>query len=850
MSWSFTARGGPAIFGIVGLFATPVLAGTWTQVALPLTATPSFNVSPTSLQLLSDGRVLVGDGAQGFKILTPSNDGKYETGTWSDATSSHVSRALFPSTMLNDGRYLILGGEDTAGPDHSSMDIYDPVTDTWTLGPDMPALVYDAPASILPNGKFLVGSSRSGDVYIYDPATNAWTKSAHPLGTGTGVVNSGSEKGWTLLQNGLVLDGFDVWSLYNPGTSTVNIPPNNTPLAPDSWSAAASIPVNLLGNSPEGGREIGPMSLLHSGKVIQFGAANTPSGGQGGQGHTAIYDPVANSWSAGPDPSDGHQFADHPAAVMPSDHVLCVTGIDEGGSDVVGYWEYDSTTTPNTLTPVAAPPFGLGQAPLFLMLPTGQVLVSAGTNPNFALYNPTGTPQPGWRPTVSPTIPAPTAGVFTLSGTQLNGLTTGASYGDDNNMGTNFPIVSLATGSQKFYARSFAFSTMTPGVGTSGTCKFTLPPQIPNGTYTVRVSASGVESTTSATLAVTGQHVTQLTGGADNAAPGTTTTWTVSLATAAGPSGTTVNLSSDNTSVATVPATVTVQSLRTSQTFTVTSHGFGRAFISAVTAVANPEFMAAKRAFGWTVSAVRADPNPANPVFTEKFTISNPAPTGGVTLNLSSNVPLIGMPATVTVPAGWQDVWVMGINPTINPGLVTITASMLNSSQMGYLTDTVTNVSDYRWAWLLMLNALTQPTMISNLTVADTANAANWSVQSNLPVGATQYGDRTFTLTSIPASLRGATWIRTANSSKLFTGNPTVTFTISQQADVYVAEDTRLPKPSWMGGTWVDSGMRLANSESPATMFELFKKTFPAGTVSLGPNGGVSTSDMYTVIVP
>jgi hypothetical protein len=141
-------------------------------------------------------------------------------------------------------------------------------------------------------------------------------------------------------------------------------------------------------------------------------------------------------------------------------------------------------------------------------------------------------------------------------------------------------------------------------------------------------------------------------------------------------------------------------------------------------------------------------------------------------------------------------------------------------------------------------------TTISTLIVADTANAANWSVQSNLAVGATQYGDRTFTLTSIPASLLGANWVRTANSSKLFTGNPTVTFTINQQANVYVGEDTRLPKPSWMDGTWVDSGTRLVNSESPATTFELFEKAFPAGTVSLGPNGGVSLSGMYTVIVP
>ena len=141
-----------------------------------------------------------------------------------------------------------------------------------------------------------------------------------------------------------------------------------------------------------------------------------------------------------------------------------------------------------------------------------------------------------------------------------------------------------------------------------------------------------------------------------------------------------------------------------------------------------------------------------------------------------------------------------------------------------------------------------RPTAINNLVATDTSNVSNWSVQPNLQVGNAQYGDRSYTITSVPSTLTGANWIRTANNSKSTTNNPLVTFSINQQAAVYVAVDTRIGKLAWMDASWVDISTSLTNSEATPKTFELFKKTFPAGTVSLGPNN--SGTDDYTVIVP
>ena len=135
---------------------------------------------------------------------------------------------------------------------------------------------------------------------------------------------------------------------------------------------------------------------------------------------------------------------------------------------------------------------------------------------------------------------------------------------------------------------------------------------------------------------------------------------------------------------------------------------------------------------------------------------------------------------------------------------------------------------------------------LSGLSVADTGNAGDWSLQTNLRTGVAQYGDRAFTFSAVPEEVAGAQWIRTANDSKGATQNPLARFTINRDAVVYVAVDTRLGKRPWMDALWIDSGMSLVNTEGSAKTFRLYAKGFRAGEVELGPNGGAS---QYSVIV-
>lgn len=144
----------------------------------------------------------------------------------------------------------------------------------------------------------------------------------------------------------------------------------------------------------------------------------------------------------------------------------------------------------------------------------------------------------------------------------------------------------------------------------------------------------------------------------------------------------------------------------------------------------------------------------------------------------------------------------------------------------------------------------TPPTeIISNLTVNDSSNEADWSVKTNIQSSNQQYGDRTFTFTTMPSSVVGCDWIRTANDSKMYTGNTLVTFMVTKNADVYVAHnDAITTKPSWLSG-WSDTSENIVNSESPAKIFSVYKKNFASNSmVSLGSNGS-TTEGMYTIIV-
>lgn len=128
---------------------------------------------------LASGRVLVTGGlAAGFNPGTVRTAELYDpvSDTWTAVPDMSAPRSMHTSTLLSDGRVLVVGGD---GGGANTAEIYDPATNTWSAaaGPLEPRTEHSA--VLLASGKVLVVGGSGGNAglltEIYDPATNSWS---------------------------------------------------------------------------------------------------------------------------------------------------------------------------------------------------------------------------------------------------------------------------------------------------------------------------------------------------------------------------------------------------------------------------------------------------------------------------------------------------------------------------------------------------------------------------------------------------------------------------------------------------------------------------------------------------
>ncbi len=136
----------------------PAAASHWTKIKNQ----PTF-YTDTPL-LLTDGTVMMHQfNSIAWWRLTPDIMGSYVDGTWSALASMQKGyRPLyFASAVLPDGRVLVEGGEynNLSEAETSQGAIYEPITDTWTKvdPPSDWSAIGDSPATVLPDGTFLMG---------------------------------------------------------------------------------------------------------------------------------------------------------------------------------------------------------------------------------------------------------------------------------------------------------------------------------------------------------------------------------------------------------------------------------------------------------------------------------------------------------------------------------------------------------------------------------------------------------------------------------------------------------------------------------------------------------------------
>jgi hypothetical protein len=334
---------------------------------------------------------------------------------------------------------------------------------------------------VLADGTFMMGDIFFGRIARLDLSSLIWASFDSSL---TGKAADIDEEGWTLLGDGRVLT-VDTTNLFDPTHSEIYDPTLNR------WNFAGSTIAPLINLT-----EIGPQVLRPDGTVFVAGAT----------GHTSIYNSRTSRWTPGLDfplASDGQQLGvtDGGAALLPNGNVLVVAApigdVSNPFKTGAHFFEFNG----RTLTEVTNRSDAATNATYvysMLVLPTGEILVNnLNDNSGAQIYKVRGEERGDWLPIIN-SVPRTLrkGSTYSLGSTALNGISQGASYGDDFQTASNYPLVRItnrATG-HVFFARTRDHSSMSVDRRKVSSTQFDIPNGIETGSSNLAVVANGIAS--------------------------------------------------------------------------------------------------------------------------------------------------------------------------------------------------------------------------------------------------------------------------------------------------------------------------------------------------------------------
>ena len=292
--------------------------GNWTRVR-DMNVIRSQHIS----SLLPNGKVLITGGTQDGKTgLVYAELYDPITDNWTMTESMSQGRFWHTVSVLPNVKVLVTGGgtytQDSSLQPLDTCELYDPLTEKWSMTSSMhTARVYHT-ATILPNGKVLVVGNEDDYVTpeLYDPITGDWTRTAE-----IGIVRVMHTA--TLLKNGQILVAGGQVAAYDYSDSLITQlydPSANT------WANTGSL--HYI-------RYTSTAFLLPNGKVlIAFGQTD-------GEQSSELYDPITGNWTNASDFVEEVLY--HAASMLKNGNVLVSGGMSDDGSSLKTSLLYNSS---------------------------------------------------------------------------------------------------------------------------------------------------------------------------------------------------------------------------------------------------------------------------------------------------------------------------------------------------------------------------------------------------------------------------------------------------------------------------------------------------------------------------
>ena len=133
----------------------------------------------------------------------------------------------------------------------------------------------------------------------------------------------------------------------------------------------------------------------------------------------------------------------------------------------------------------------------------------------------------------------------------------------------------------------------------------------------------------------------------------------------------------------------------------------------------------------------------------------------------------------------------------------------------------------------------------SNEFIVYDINPGHYRIDS-VQVGDRYFVDRSYTVTSIPESLRDLQWILTANNDKSISWDEFLKFRVTRDCEVFVGYQVGILIPNWLLN-FADTGYEIKTTDKN---YRIYRKIFEKGRIALGGNAAYMTSQsMYIVLL-